>query len=75
MDQAPTQFKSCHAFEGIANSSTCITHHYYPVCHGKNPVDGSLGHLKRKFLRYKKSRGKAIRVAQELFEFAVEKLN
>ena len=35
MDQAPTQYKRCHVFEGIANSSTCITHHYYPVCHGK----------------------------------------
>ena len=53
----------------------CITHHYYPVCHGKNPADGSSGHLKRKFVRYKKSRGKAIRVAQELFEFAAKKLN
>ena len=31
MDQVPTQYKSCHVFEGIANSSTCITHHYYPV--------------------------------------------
>ena len=47
-DQAPTQYKSCHVFEGIANSSTCITHHYYPVQHGKNPADGSLGHLKKK---------------------------
>ena len=31
MDQAPTQYKSCHVLEGIANSSTCITHNYYPV--------------------------------------------
>ena len=30
-DQVPTQYKSCHVFEGIANSSTCITHHYYPA--------------------------------------------
>ena len=74
-DQAPTQYKSCHVFEGIANSLTCITHHYYPVRHGKNPADGSLGHLERKFIRFKKSRGKAIRVAQELFAFAAEKLN
>ena len=68
MDQAPTQYKSCCVFEGIDNSSTCITHHYYPVHHGKNPADGSSGHLKRKFIRYKKLRGKAIRVAQELFK-------
>ena len=74
-DQAPTQYKSCHVFEGIANSSMCITHHYYPVHHGKNPADGSSGCLKRKFIRYKKSRGKAIRVVQELFEFAAKKLN
>ena len=75
MDQAPTQYKSCCVFEGIAKSSTCITHHYYPVHHGKNPADGSSGRLKRKFIRYKKSRGKAIRVMQELFEFAAKKLN
>ena len=74
-DQAPTQYKSCHVFEGIVNSSTCITHHYYPVCLGKNPADGSSGHLKRKFIRFKKSRGKAVRVAQELFEFSANKLN
>ena len=48
-DQAPTQYKSCHVFECIANSSTCITHNYYLVCHGKNPTDGSSGRLKRKF--------------------------
>ena len=75
VDQAPTQYKSCCVFEGIANSSTCITHHYYPVHHGKNPADGSSGHLKRKFIRYKELRGTAIRMAQELFEFAAEKLN
>ena len=74
-NQAPTQYKSCHVFEGIANSSTCITHHYFPVCHGKNLADVSSGCFKRKFIRYKKPRGKAIRVAQELFEFAVKKLN
>ena len=74
-DQAPTQYKSCRVFEGIANSATCITHHYYPVRHGKNPADGSSGRLKRKFIRFKKSRGKAIRVAQELFAFTAEKLD
>ena len=74
-DQAPTQYKSCRVFECIANSSTCITHNYYPVCHGKNPADGSSGCLKRKFNQYKKLRGKAITVAQELFEFAARKLN
>ena len=42
-DQAPTQYKNCCVFEGIANSSTCITHKYYPVEHGKNPADGSSG--------------------------------
>ena len=62
-------------FEDIVNSSTCITHHYYPVHHGKSPADDSSGHLKRKFIRFKISRGKAIRVAQELFEFAAEKLH
>ena len=74
MDQAPTQYRSCYVFEDITNSSMCITHHYYPVCHGKNPADSSSGCLKRKFIRYKKSRGKAIRVAQKLFEFAAKKL-
>ena len=39
------------------------------------PADGSSGCLKRKFIRYNKSRGKAIRVAQEFFEFAAKKLN
>ena len=52
-----------------------LIHHYYPVHHDKNPADGSSGHLKRKFIRYKKSREKAIRVAQKLFEFAANKLN
>ena len=68
-------YKSYHVFEGIANSLTCITHHYYPVLHGKNPADGLSGCLKGKFIRFKKSRGKTIRVAQELFAFAAEKLD
>ena len=75
MEQAPTQYKSCRMFEGIANSLTCIIHHYYPVQYWKNPADGSSGCVKRKLIRFKKSRGKAIRFAQELFALTAKKLD